>query len=169
MSDETDTPAPLPSGRFEGREAFRQRVRDALACAAREGWPELVLSDVNFHDWPLGERAVCESLQQWSRGGRRCTLLAIDYSEVLRLHARFVHWRRRWDHIIVCRQAGSAAPQELPSALWSPAWALQRLDPARCIGVTGREPERRVLLRAELGEWLENKSTPGFPASVLGL
>ena len=44
----------LPEGRFEGREAFRQRVRDALACAAREGWQEIMLSDADFHDWPLG-------------------------------------------------------------------------------------------------------------------
>jgi len=44
----------LPSGRFDGREAFRCLVRDALACAVREGWPELVLSDAHFGDWPLG-------------------------------------------------------------------------------------------------------------------
>ncbi len=54
----------MPSGRFEGREAFQKLVRDALACAAQEGWRELIVSDANFHDWPLGERAVVESLQQ---------------------------------------------------------------------------------------------------------
>jgi hypothetical protein len=58
-------------GRFEGREAFRQNVvRDALACAAREGWRELILSDADFHDWPLGERAVIDSLGAWARSGR---------------------------------------------------------------------------------------------------
>ena len=50
--------APLPSGRFEGREAFRQLVRDGLARAAQEGWRELILSDASFEEWPLGERAV---------------------------------------------------------------------------------------------------------------
>ena len=31
------------------------------------------------------------------------------------------------------------------------------------------EPERRILLREAINEWLERKSAPGFPASTLGL
>ena len=85
----SDSPA-LPQGRFEGRQAFAQLVRDALACAAREGWREIILSDPGFADWPLGERAVAQSLQAWSAGGRRCVLLARRYDEVPRRHARFV-------------------------------------------------------------------------------
>ncbi|MBS0506524.1 MAG: hypothetical protein JSR53_03980 [Proteobacteria bacterium] len=164
-------PAPpaLPSGRFEGREAFQQLVRGALACAARQGWRELVVSDASFHDWPLGERAVVESLQQWADSGRRLTMLAADYGELQRRHARFVQWRVRWDHIVVCRRAGAVDPLDLPSAIWSPQWVLQRHDPLRCIGVTGAEPERRTVLREALNEWLERKSAPGFPASTLGL
>lgn len=170
MNDTTIAPVPqLPGGRFEGREAFQQRVRDAIACAAREGWSELILCDANFHDWPLGERAVAESLQQWARTGRRLTMLAADYAEVVRRHARFVQWRVRWDHIIACRRAGTADPQDLPSAIWSPHWVLQRHDPLRCNGVTGVEPERCILLREAINEWLERKSSPGFPASTLGL
>lgn len=57
------SPSGLPEGRFTGREAFQQMVRDAFATAAREGWAEILISDANFHDWPLGERAVVESLQ----------------------------------------------------------------------------------------------------------
>lgn len=163
-------PPALPGGRFEGREAFQQLVRDALACAAQQGWRELILCDADFHDWPLGERAVAESLQQWARSGRRLTLLAADYGELQRRHARFVQWRVRWDHIIVCRRAaGVADPQDLPSAIWSPHWVLQRHDPLRSRGVTGSEPERRVLLRETMAEWLERRSVPGFPASTLGL
>ena len=65
-TDEGRTGAALPLGRFEGRNDFQQIVRDALACAAREGWREIILSDASFDDWPLGERAVAESLQTWS-------------------------------------------------------------------------------------------------------
>jgi hypothetical protein len=54
----------LPSGRFAGRDAFQQLVRDALAAAAREGWREIILCDADFGDWPLGERSVAQSLQQ---------------------------------------------------------------------------------------------------------
>lgn len=173
MTDATHpTPAAadeLPEGRFAGREAFRQQVRDALSCAAREGWPELILSDPDFHDWPLGERAVAESLQAWARAGRQCTVLAADFGAVQRQHARFVQWRVTWSHIIHCRRAACTRPVEVPSALWSPQWVMQRLDVERCVGVSGREVDRRVLLRESIDGWLLRKSSPGFPASTLGL
>lgn len=164
-----DAVPPLPQGRFHGREAFQQLVRDALATAAREGWRELVLSDADFHDWPLGERAVVESLQAWARSGRRMTLLARSYGEVQRRHARLVRWRTTWDHILTCRVAPGADPLDIPSAIWSPQWVLQRMDPERCVGVTGTEPERRVLLQELLAEWVRSKSAPGFPSTTLGL
>ena len=159
----------LPEGRFSGREAFQQLVRDALATAAREGWREIILSDADFHDWPLGERAVIESLQEWARGGRRLTFLACNYNEVIRRHARLVRWRTTWDHILTCRACPAADPLDIPSAIWSPQWVLHRLDPDRCAGVTGTEPSRRVLLQEVLGEWVRSKSAPGFPATTLGL
>lgn len=159
---------PLLQGRFEGREAFRQLIRDALARAAQEGWREIVLADADFADWPLGERAVAESLQAWSAGGRRCTLLALRYDDVVRRHARFVTWRRTWSHIVEARACAFADPLELPSALWSPGWVMQRRDPQRCNGIAGSEPERRLLLRENLNEWLQ-KSSPGFAATTLGL
>ena len=166
------SPAPgstLPQGRFSGRTDFQQLVRDALSTAAREGWPELILSDASFADWPLGERAVEESLQAWARGGRRLTLLACGYDEVVRRHARFVRWRGTWDHLVTSRACPRSMAPDLPSALWSPAWVMQRLDPLRCAGVCGPEPERGVLLHENLSEWLQAKSSPAFAATTLGL
>ncbi|HSV45781.1 MAG TPA: hypothetical protein VLJ58_08335 [Ramlibacter sp.] len=160
--------AGLPSGRFAGREDFRQLVRDALSSAAREGWSQIILCDASFEDWPLGERAVAQALQEWSASGRRCTLLARRYDEVVRGHARFVTWRRTWSHIIEARGCSSADPLELPSAIWSPGWVMQRLDPQRCSGFCGSEPERRLALRENLNEWLA-RSSPAFPATTLGL
>lgn len=158
----------LPSGRFDGRKAFQQIVRDALAQAAHDGWREIILCDADFEDWPLGERAVAQSLQDWSASGRRCTLLARRYDGMVRRHARFVTWRKTWSHIIDARACASADPLDIPSAIWSPGWALRRVDPERCIGYCGSEPERRVLLRENLNEWLL-KSSPSFPATALGL
>jgi hypothetical protein len=169
MSEEEEgAGAPLPSRRFEGREEFRQLVRDALACAAREGWHEIVLSDADFSDWPLGERSVAESLQAWSRTGRRMTLLARRYDEVRRLHPRFVRWRGTWAHIVTPVACTSADPLELPSALWSAGWVLERRDPERSNGYCGGEPDRRLLLRENLNEWLR-RASPAFPATTLGL
>jgi hypothetical protein len=159
--------ARLPEGRFAGREAFRQLVRDALACAAREGWPEIILSDANFEDWPLGERTIAQALQDWSQSGRRCILLARRYDGVVRQHARFVTWRKNWSHIIEARGCPSADELGFPSAIWSPHWAMQRLDTDRSNGISGSEPQRRVLMRELLDEWLL-KSSPAFPAVTLG-
>ena len=153
-----------------GRETFRQLVRDALGRAAREGWRELMLCDATFFDWPLGERVCVEALEVWARGGgnRQFTMLAKRYDEVPRRHARFVEWRRQWSHKIECRACASVDPQDLPSALWSPVWALQRLDPALSNGVSGGQPERRQWLREQIDQWI-SRSTSAFPATTLGL
>ena len=168
MTNEADGAQGLPSRRFEGREEFRQLVRDALACAAREGWHELVLSDAYFDEWPLGERAVADSLQAWAKGGRKFVILAKNYDEMVRKHPRFVMWRRVWSHIIEARACPDADPLGLPSMLWSPAWVLERRDPQRSNGYCGVEPERRLAAHEALQEWLR-KSTPAFPATNLGL
>jgi hypothetical protein len=167
-TDDSGAGPALASGRFSGREAFQQLVRDALACAAREGWREIILSDADFSEWPLAEREVAQSLAAWSAAGRHCTLLARRYDEVVRRHARFVTWRNAWSHLIDARSCAFADPLELPSAIWSPGWVLQRLDPGRSKGVCGAEPQRRLALRENLQEWLA-KSSPAFAATTLGL
>lgn len=158
----------LPSGRFEGREAFRQRVRDALAAAASEGWTDIVLSDADFDGWPLGERAVIDSLDAWARSGRRFVMLARRYDGLQVGAPRFVKWRQTWDHIIECRRCATAGAGDLPSAIWTPSWVLQRVDTERERGFSGAEADRRLALRESIDEWLR-RSSAGFPASTLGL
>lgn len=166
--DEPQDAAPLPSGRFSGRREFQQRVRHAFETAAREGWKEIVLCDANFHDWPLGERAVIDALDGWAAGGGHLTLLARRYDELRTMHPRFVRWRTIWSHLIEARACRHADPLDLPSAIWSPGWVLHRIDPVRCHGITGTEPDRRVALQEALQEWLRH-SSPAFPATTLGL
>lgn len=168
MPAEDDALFALPQGRLNGRGVFVQAVRDALQTAAREGWRELILCDANYADWPLGERAVVDSLQAWARSGRRFTLLAMEYSAMPRQHPRFVTWRQTWDHIIECRICRSGDALGFPSVFWSPAWVMQRIDTERDVLVCDSDAPRRVELRQVLDEWRRD-STPGFPASVLGL
>ena len=158
----------LPSGQFSGREAFAQRVRDALAAAAQEGWREIILSDATFEDWPLYEKTVVEGLNAWSRKGRKLTLLAHHFDAMRRLHPRFVEWRVRWDHLLECRVCKGVEASEFPSALWTLTWALRRLDLVRSTGVATTEPRMRLLLREEL-EQRKRQSSPGFSATLLGL
>lgn len=168
MATEPLAPAAPVPGRFAGRIAFAQLIRDSLAAAAEQGWNQLILCDGGFEDWPLNEKEVIDSLNAWARGGRSFTVVASQYDGIVRQHPRFVNWRRTWGHIVdsrICRQIDSV---NFPSVLWSPRWALQRLDPVRCSGIAGAEPERIVQIREQLQELLQ-VSSPGFPATTLGL
>ena len=171
MSTENVAPAgpdALPQGRFTGPIEFAELVRASFAAAAVRGWREIIICDSTFEDWPLGERAVAQSLHDWSSSGRKLTMLAKNYNEVMRRHARFVTWRRTWAHIVECRANAAISPDDMPSALWSPAWVFQRLDLPRSTGVSGAEPARRVALRERLDECLK-LSSPAFAATTLGL
>jgi len=89
-------PSMLPDGRFSGRSEFAELVRQAMAAATAHGWREMIWCDPDFGDWPLGERAVAQALNDWATSGRKLTLLAGQYDTVLVRHARFVTWRRTW-------------------------------------------------------------------------
>ena len=170
MDDQTTpgVPTALLEGRFAGRSEFTELIRQAFAAAAAQGWREMILCDATFEDWPLGERAVAQSLNDWSRSGRRLTIMAKNYAELQRRHARFVSWRQTWAHIVQCRATASIPVDDMPSALWSPGWVFERLDVPRCTGMAGSAVTRRVALRERLKEQLL-RSAPAFAASTLGL
>lgn len=168
MNPSDNTVPVLLEGRFDGPGEFSALIRLAFVAAAAKGWREIILSDTSFEDWPLGERAVAQALNDWSRSGRKLTMLAKSYDEVMRRHARFVAWRRTWAHLVDCRRNALLPADEIPSALWSPVWCFQKLDVVHCTGVAGSEPARRVMLKERLDECLR-KSSPGFPATTLGI
>ena len=163
-----EEPQALATGQFSGPAEFTAIVRSAIACAAREGWKQMVWSDPNFEDWPLRDKAVAGDLHAWASSGRKLILLAQNFDSIERYHARFVDWRIRWDHIVECRVCRPRAGTEFPSALWSPHWFMHRLDAVRCRGVSSYEAQARVMLQEELEEF-RKQGTPGFPATRLGL
>jgi hypothetical protein len=161
-------PSELPRGRFEGRVEFAELVRRSFDLAVEQGWREIIICDPSFEDWPLGERRVAQALQDWAASGRKLTMLAQNYDEVMRRHARFVSWRRAWSHIVECRGIASVSASDLPSAFWSPVWVFERLDLFRCTGMAGPEAARRLALRECLAEKLQ-RSSPAFAATTLGI
>jgi hypothetical protein len=163
-----DAASELAQGAFRGTQEFAQLIRKSIQLAAQQGWREMVWSDASFEDWPLRERAVVDALQSWANSNRKLTLLAQNFDALPRLHPRFVTWRCQWDHILECRVNKRISDAEFPSAIWTPAWCLRRLDRERSTGVAGAEAQRRLLLKEELDECLRY-SAPGFPATVLGL
>lgn len=158
----------LPEGPFDGRLAFDAVLRTALDAAAREGWRQIVFSDPDFADWPLGERTSIEALQAWAASGRSLLLLAEGFGVFDRAHARFVEWRRLWAHIVEARACSGSGAPAVPSAVWTPTWSLHRIDPVRSRGVCSHQADSRRALRERLDEcW--RQSRPAFAASTLGL
>ena len=165
--NENSVPLP-PAGRLDGLEIFRQRVREMIERAAADSWREIIFCDPDFADWPLGERAVETALNAWSKSGGRATLIAQGWDETRRRHARFVNWRRRWSHLIEARECKSADPAAFPSAIWSSALVIERIDLSRSAGMISADARRKQELRETLSRWL-HLSSPGFSASTLGL
>ena len=159
---------PLLLGPFVGPHEFANGVRRAVSYAADAQWSEMVWSDATFEGWPLYEKAMVDGLNAWSQKGRKLTLLALNYDAMRRVHHHFVEWRVRWDHLVECRLCKGVEASEFPSALWTPTWAMRRLDLVRSTGVASMEPRMRLLLREELEE-RKRQSAPGFPATTLGL
>jgi hypothetical protein len=165
---QADNAPALLEGTFDGRSAFQQLVRDALAAAAREGWREIILSDASFEDWPLGERAVVESLSAWSKTGRTFKIMAKRYHSFAEKLPRFVTWRGHWSHIIDARAMPSADALDFPSVIYTPTWVMHRIDPVHCKGIASHLAQRRVALHEELDAWW-HKGSAALPATTLGL
>ena len=158
----------LPEGRLEGRQVFADLVRQAMVCAAREGWTHMILSDPDFADWPLGERVVIDALQAWAGRGRHIQFMARDFGPLRQLHPRLVQWRVTWSHLVQAHACASLVGTELPSAIWSPGWTMERLDVMRCTVVASVDARRRVALKERLDTcW--DMGSPSFPATTLGL
>lgn len=168
MSTPSSASEPLPTGPWEGRAAFSDRIKAALDRAQMEGWALIVLSDPDFADWPLGERSVCDALSAWARRGRQLHFLARDFRVLREQAPRLVQWRVNWDHLVQARSCQGAAADALPSAVWTPTWTLERLDLVRSRGVATEEARRRIELRERLDACWQQGS-PSFPASTLGL
>lgn len=162
-------PADGLSGRFEGRAAFDGQVLHFLQQAAAQGWSQIIVADADFADWPWGSAAAVELLHQWARHGGHMTVLAHRFESLVQRHPRWVQWRKTWDHRLQCRRLLSRDVSQVPSALWSPHWAVQRIDVARCVGVASAERSAIVPLGEQLQEWIRSASTPAFAATVLGL
>jgi hypothetical protein len=155
--------------RIEGREAFQTAVREALAEAASAGWREIWLCDSSFANWPLGERAVIEDLTRWASAHRRLTLLALHFDDIVRRHARWVHWYRQWAHLVHCRSLQELQANDVPVMLHAPGHLTLRLfDPVRYLGTLSREPAVGVQAREQI-DAISQRSTEAFPATTVGL
>ena len=151
------------------REQFHQAIRSALAEAAAQGCHEIVMCDNDFSDWPLNDPALIESLVQWAGPQRKLTVLARNFDDVARRHARWVAWRRTWSHLVECRANNELEAGQMPLLLLVPGLLTLRLvDPERYRGSVSRRAGDAVLMK-ELFDAVLQRSEPAFPVTNLGL
>ena len=144
-------------------------LRNAFAEAAAQGCRELWLCDRDFADWPLGERAVVESLARWAGSHRRLTLVANNFDEVVRRHARWVEWRRMWSHIVHCRSNTELESSEMPSVLLATdLLSVSLVDPVRYRGRASHDATHAARCREMIDAVLQ-RSEEAFPVTTAGI
>lgn len=154
---------------LESRSDFHNAVRGALAEAALVGCREIWLIDDDFADWPLNERAVVDDLTHWVAAHRSFTVVARSFDEIARRHARWVHWRRQFSHVVHCRTNNDLEAGQMPCILLAPGLLSVRLhDRVNYRGVASREPADAVHWREAIDAVLQ-RSEEAFPATTLGL
>jgi hypothetical protein len=168
MSDET--PPPAATGRIiNSLVEFQAALREALAEAAGAGSRELWLSDIDFAEWPLGEREVVASFERWAASSRRITLIANHFDALARLHPRWVTWRRKWSHIVSCRTNTEIEASDIPTVLIALGTASVRLsDVTHHRGRIARDRGEELRCK-ELIDAVLQRSEEGFPATSTGL
>lgn len=163
---------PRPHGRYRlihSQLEFEEAVREAFAKIAEVDCREIIISDADFEQWPLGEALIVDALAAWALPHRKMTVLAANYDEVPRRHPRWVQWRRQWAHVVDCRTVDEFDAAAVPTLLLVPDILVLRLVPGDTVrgslSVDRGDIERS---REQINPVLQ-RSHEGFPASTLGL
>lgn len=162
-----DTGAPPPP--IASRADFHRVLVQSFERAAEVGCREIWLCDVDYAEWPLGERVVVQALTRWAYAHRRLTLLACRFDEVPRRHARWVAWRRDWGHVVECLALPQVEPSQMPCFWFAPGLQAVRLvDPLRYRGFVDTATADLLLMHDRVRE-LAQRGVPDFPVTTLGL
>ena len=162
MNEETSTP-------IASRIDFQNAIRVALEQAAATGATEIFLVDPDFSDWPLNERAVVDALARWAGPLRQLLILGHSFDEMARRQARFLEWRRQWNHLVQCRSNEEAEATQVPTLLLIPGLVAVRLhDQIRYRGLVSGKPVDLAECREAIDALLQ-RSVEAFPVTTLGL
>lgn len=160
-------------GRIEGWADWSGRVREVLALAAKAP-ASLLMLDINFDRWPLGEVACVQCFEQWALNHRHghCTLVAQDWRNFAQHHPRWLRWRAAWSHKVHCK----SIPEEELSSLQSlrpilvleGGMGVQMLDPESGRGLWSRRPST-LMDWWRLGDAISQRSIEAMPVTTVGL
>jgi hypothetical protein len=156
--------------RMQSPTDFAPAVRWAARASMALGSRRMLWIDSDFTAWPLDDATLLDELTAWLRlPQRRLTLLAQSWDAVPRCQARFTAWRRTWSHAVDTLLVPEDESIPLTTSLLDDTRvSLRLLDPLRGRGRCSLEPQDAMLLHEQF-DALAQRSTPGFPATPLGL
>lgn len=160
----------VPRGRISSWRDFTDRVSAAMAVAATGGG-HLVLVDVDFAKWPLGQRSVVEAFQQWALASRgdNCTLVAGDFTGFATTHPRWLAWRTRWGHRVACHQVPAEWVSKLQATLIvRDTLGLRLVESRHGAGLWSRDKADLRVWQQEIDVILQ-RSHEAMPPTTLGL
>lgn len=163
--------AVLSEGILTSRADFVGALHLGIQMAAARGCRELCWMDADFGAWPLSDAEVLQALTQWALPHRKLRLLAAGFDGLRGRHPRFVHWRQRYDHVVVARQY---EPDDLPAGgpqglLLAPGLFSLRLIDARAWRAVCSSQTPDLLGSREWFDAVEQRGVDSFTASTLGL
>lgn len=169
MSDDASNDPPV----IDSRAAFAAALQWGFARAMREGGRSrrILCIDRDFADWPLDAPELHAQLTNWLKRGaqRQLVLLAANFDEMPRRHARFVAWRRHFTHAVFPFAAPEDIAAVLPTLLLDDDGTLVRLiDPVHWRGRASADERSALPWREQIDAVLQ-RSEAAFPAQSLGL
>lgn len=172
MTEESSVLFSDPNGdgrAIDSRRGFHAAIREAFASLAASACGEVVICDVDFADWPLGEICVVDGLTQWVRPHRKLMVYAQNFDDVPRRHPRWLRWRRQFAHAVECRVVEPLEHSRMPVLFAASGGLTVRLfDAARYRGTLSSNRGDAVLAR-EMIDAISQRSADGWPATTLGL
>ena len=161
---------PLVAPAIDSHASFAAALRWAFEQSIERRARVITCADPDFADWPLDDSALQSRLTGWLRlPKRRLVLLAADYDEMPRRHARFAAWRVDWSHAIDAFSPPDDLKAELPSVFVDDAdLSVELIDAVHWRGRVDIDARSAQLWRERIDVLLQ-RSEPAFPVNPLGL
>jgi hypothetical protein len=159
-----------PVPRIDSRAGFTAALLWAFERSIERRARRIVCVDPSFNDWPLDDAALLTRLTAWLRTPRRkLVLLAPQFDDLPRRHARFAAWRVDWVHAIEAWSPPEQDRIEMPTVLVDDdSTSVELIDSVHWRGHVDIDSRTARLWRERIDALLQ-RSEPAFPVNRLGL
>jgi len=165
-----DTPPGFATAQFDTRAEFQAQILSTIRLAQRE----ILIADLDFHDWPLNSPEFDTALRSFFHISRANQLHLLTTS-ANRLHSfapRFMRIMRDFSHVLTCRVAPDALIPRLANdfsvLVGDQSLLVRRFHHSKMRGRAEFNPDEASTWAGSFRA-LWDESTPGLSATTLGL